>query len=203
MSIGCCDYEEMPGGDHDGRYRRVLWVCLVLNAAMFLFQTAAGYEALSVALLADALDFMSDAANYGISLFVLRKSLKMRARASLLKGVSIGLVGLWVAYETLGHAFAPQLPATFIMAFASLLGLAVNIGCAVLLYKYRGGDSNRQSVWLCSRNDAIGNFAVLLAAGGVAMTGTLWPDIAVAVIMASLAVSAAVRIVTRALKELA
>jgi Co/Zn/Cd efflux system component len=194
----CCD-NDSP--EMDAKYRVVLWVCLVGNAGMFVLQTAASYQALSVSLLANALDFFSDAANYGISLFVLSKSLKAKVNASLFKGVSLGLVGLWVAYETLLHALEPRLPAPLIMTLVSLLGLAVNIGCAALLYRYREGDSNRQSVWICSRNDAIGNIAVIAAAGAVYFTATAWPDIIVAAILGFLALSGARQIISRALKE--
>jgi len=168
---------------------------------MFVLQTLASYQAISVSLLANALDFLSDAANYGISLFVLGMSLKAKANASLIKGISLGMVGLWVAYETLLHALEPRLPVPLIMTLVSVLGLAVNVACAVLLYKYRGGDSNRRSVWICSRNDAIGNIAVMFAAGAVAFTATAWPDIIVATILAYLALSGAWQIIRQALRE--
>lgn len=200
MSAGCCDNDnDSPGTD--AKYRVVLWVCLLGNAGMFVLQTAASYQAFSVSLLANALDFFSDAANYGISLFVLGKSLKAKTSAALFKGVSLGLVGLWVAYETLLHALEPRVPMPLIMTLVSLLGLAVNVGCAALLYRYRGGDSNRQSVWICSRNDAIGNIAVILAAGAVYITATAWPDIIVAAILGFLALSGARQIIKNALKE--
>lgn len=200
MSAGCCDNDNGSPGT-DAKYRIVLWLCLLSNAGMFVLQTTASYQALSVSLLANALDFFSDAANYGISLFVLSKSLKAKTSAALFKGVSLGMVGLWVAYETLLHALEPRVPMPLIMTLVSLLGLAVNVGCAALLYRYRGGDSNRQSVWICSRNDAIGNIAVILAAGAVYITATAWPDIIVAAILGFLALSGARQIIKNALKE--
>lgn len=183
-------------------YRKVLWICLIANAVMFVAQMIASYAAHSVSLLANSADFFSDAANYGISLYVLNLSLRQKAKASLFKGVSLGLVGLWVAFETLHHALQPELPKPFIMAVISVVALAVNVGCAVLLYKYRGGDSNRESVWICSRNDAIGNIAVMIAAAGVFASSTIWPDIIVAAILGWLAVTGAWRIIRLAKKEL-
>lgn len=185
----------------DGKYRIILWICLIANAAMFVVQTTGSYQALSVSLLANALDFLSDAANYGISLFVLGSSLRNKAKASFFKGASLGLVGLWVAFETLHHALQPELPKPLTMTLLSLIGLAVNIGCAALLYRYRSGDSNRESVWICSRNDAIGNVAVIAAAGGVFFSKTIWPDIIVAAILGWLAITGAWRIIIKAKKE--
>ncbi len=183
-------------------YRKVLWICLIANALMFVVQMIASYAAHSVSLLANSADFFSDAANYGISLYVLDQSLRQRAKASLFKGISLGLVGLWVAFETLHHALQPELPKPLIMAAISVVALAVNVGCAMLLYKYRGGDSNRESVWICSRNDAIGNIAVMIAAAGVFASSTIWPDIIVAAILGWLAVSGSWRIIKSARKEL-
>ncbi|MFN7185178.1 MAG: cation transporter [Alphaproteobacteria bacterium] len=175
---------------------------MIANAVMFVAQMVASYAAHSVSLLANSADFFSDAANYGISLYVLNLSLRQKAKASLFKGVSLGLVGLWVAFETLHHALQPELPEPLIMAAISVVALAVNVGCAMLLYKYRGGDSNRESVWICSRNDAIGNIAVMIAAAGVFASGTIWPDIIVAAILGWLAISGAMRIIKSAKREL-
>ena len=188
--------------DVSAEYRKVLWICLIANAVMFVVQMIASYAAHSVSLLANSADFFSDAANYGISLYVLNQSLRKRAKASLFKGISLGLVGLWVAFETLHHSLQPQLPEPLLMVIISVVALAVNVGCAVLLYKYRGGDSNRESVWICSRNDAIGNIAVMIAAAGVFATSTIWPDILVAAILGWLAITGAVRIIRSARKEL-
>lgn len=185
-----------------GAYRKVLWICLISNAVMFVAQMIASYAANSVSLLANSADFFSDAANYGISLYVLNLSLRKKAKASMFKGISLGLVGVWVALETFNHALQPELPKPFIMFVISIIALAVNVGCAVLLYKYRGGDSNRESVWICSRNDAIGNIAVMIAAAGVFASSTIWPDIIVAAILGWLAISGALRIVRSARKEL-
>lgn len=197
----CCD---MPEGDHgwDCRYRQILWIVLLINAGMFLTEIVSGFYSGSQSLLADALDFFGDAANYGISLYVLNKSITMRARASLLKGSTMGLFGLWVIGSTLYKAFVVGLPKAEVMGAIGLLALIANLSCAALLYKYRKGDSNRESVWICSRNDAIGNIAVMLAAAGVFVTDTKWPDLLVASIIAGLALNGARRVIRSAVSEL-
>ncbi|MFC7335198.1 cation transporter [Rhodocista pekingensis] len=196
---GPCSSEKPPA---DPAYRRVLWAALLVNAAMFGVEIAAGAAAGSVSLKADAMDFLSDAANYAISLFVLGAALAVRARATLVKGLSLGAVGLVVAGNTLHNALLLTVPGAEVMGAVGLLALAANVGVAALLYAWRDGDSNRRSVWICSRNDAIGNVAVVLAAAGVFGTGTGWPDIVVAAVMAGLAVSGAVQITRQALAEL-
>lgn len=198
MSAGCHDCEPT----NTPAYRRVLWICLVANAVMFFVQVAASQKAHSVALLANSLDFLSDAANYGISIYVLGHSLTVKAKASIFKGASLGLIGLWTAYETFRQAFEPVVPEPILMTVISAIALAVNVGCAVLLYRYRSGDSNTQSVWLCSRNDALGNIAVMFAAGGVFAFATVWPDVIVAAILGWLAITAAWQILKAARKEL-
>lgn len=198
----CDNHCSIDGQSSSPEYRKILWVCLVANAIMFVVQMGASYIAGSVSLLANSADFLSDAANYGISLFVLGKTLQMKAKASIIKGVSLGLVGLWVAFETLNHSLEQSVPKPTIMMIVSIIALIVNVGCAALLYRYRKGDSNATSVWLCSRNDAIGNIAVMFAAGGVFALGSAWPDIIVAAILAWLALSAAWQIVRTARKEL-
>ncbi len=199
----CCSGACQPAAPPvDKAYRRILWTALVINAAMFLVEIIAGDAAGSVSLKADAMDFLSDAANYGISLFVLGMALTWRARAALVKGLSLGAVGLWVAASTISNALFATVPEAEVMGVVGFMALAANIGCALLLYAYRGGDSNRRSVWICSRNDAIGNLAVMLAALGVFGTGTGWPDIVVAAIMACLSISGAIQIVRHSLTEL-
>ena len=202
--MACCanDHCSSENRQPDGRYRRVLWVALVLNGGMFLTEIVAGLAAGSAALQADAGDFLSDAANYGISLSVLGLVLVWRARAALVKGVSMGLLGLWVAGNTLWHAVMGTLPAAEVVAVVGVLALLVNGGVAFLLYRYRGGDSNMRSVWICSRNDALGNVAVMLAALGVFGTGTGWPDIIVASVMAALSLWGAGQIINHAWNEL-
>ncbi len=188
--------------DAPAEYRRVLWVVLWINAAMFLVEISAGLAARSVSLQADALDFLGDTFNYGISLFVLGLSLRWRAAAALLKGAFMGLFGLWVISATVYNTVFATLPGALVMGSVGLAALAANVGSAALLFRYREGDSNMRSVWLCSRNDAIGNVAVMLAAGGVLATGTGWPDVAVAAVMATLALTACRLVLKQAVGEL-
>lgn len=203
MAAGCCGGGCSPSKPPmDRTYRRVLWVALAVNAAMFLVELLAGAAAGSASLQADAMDFLADAANYAISLLVLGMALAWRARAALLKGVSLGVLGLWVAGQTAWNAVARTVPEAEVMGVVGTLALLANIGVAALLFLHRDGDANRRSVWICSRNDAIANLAVLAAAAGVFGTGTGWPDIAVAAVMAGLSVSGAAQIVRQARAEL-
>jgi cation diffusion facilitator family transporter len=184
------------------RYRRVLWIALVLNALMFVVEISAGFHSGSVSLLADAIDFFGDAANYGVSLAVLGMALAWRARAAFVKGLCMLFFGLFVIGKALWAARTGTPPEAMTMGIISLLALAVNVGVAVLLYAWREGDANMRSVWLCSRNDAIGNVAVLLAALGVAGTSTAWPDLAVALGMGALALSSAYSVLRQARGEM-
>lgn len=197
----CCD---MPANKHawDCRYRRILWIVLLINGLMFLTEITSGFYSGSQSLLADALDFFGDSANYGISLWVLNRSAATRAKASLLKGASMGLFGLWVIGSTLYKVFVAEVPHAEVMGTIGCIALVANLLCAGLLYKFRSGDSNRESVWICSRNDAIGNIAVMLAAAGVVATATKWPDLLVAAIMALLALTGARRVIATSLEEL-
>jgi Co/Zn/Cd efflux system component len=202
---GCCNDHHCPSEARlldSPAWRRALWIALVVNAGMFLAEIVAGVAAGSASLQADALDFLGDAANYAISLGVAGMALAWRARAALLKGASLGLLGIWVLGSTAWHAYAGTLPQAEVMGIVGLLALLANAGVAVMLYRYRGGDANMRSVWICSRNDAIGNAAVLLAAAGVFGTGTGWPDITVATIMAVLGISGGWQIVRQASAEL-
>jgi len=183
-------------------YRRVLWIALGVNASMFLVEVVAGVAAGSVALQADALDLFGDAMNYALSLSVLSMTLAWRARAALMKGVSMGLFGLWVMGASTYNAIWGAVPSASIMAATSLLVLVGNVAVAAMLYRYRDGDANMRSVWLCTRNDVIGNIAVICAAIGVFGTGTAWPDIAVAAIISSLAFAASWDVIRSARREL-
>jgi Co/Zn/Cd efflux system component len=196
----CCSHT--PSSAAPPGYRRVLWVALSVNAVMFLVEAAAGLAAGSAALQADALDFFGDAANYAISLSVLSLALVWRARAALVKGVSMGAFGAWVIGASTMNILAGEVPHAATMGVVGFAALVANVAVAAMLFRFRDGDANMRSVWLCSRNDAIGNGAVMLAALGVFGTGTLWPDIAVAAVMAALALSAAVDTILRARGEL-
>ena len=203
--MACCHDDHCsapkPGGA-DPRWRRALWIALAVNAGMFVLEIAAGVAAGSASLQADAMDFAGDAANYAISLGVAGMALAWRARAALLKGASLGVLGLWVLAATVWHAVAGTLPSAETMGAVGVLALAANAGVALMLFRWRGGDSNMRSVWLCSRNDAIGNAAVVLAAAGVFGTGTGWPDIIVASVIAALGVFGGWQIVRQAAGEL-
>src|ERR1700682_1866769 len=198
MSAHCCDHarEQGAAAANSPAYRRVLWLALGVNLAMFFVEIGAGLAAQSVSLLADSLDFLGDAGNYGLSLFVLGMALQWRARASLLKAASMGAFGLWVAATTIQHALAGTVPA------APVMGVVGALGVAALLYRWREGDSNMRSVWICTRNDAIGNLAVLIAAAGVFGSGTGWPDYIVAAIMSGLALIGAFQVARAAVAEL-
>lgn len=202
MGAGCCQSGCASGTAADPRFRKALWAALAINAAMFLIEVAAGLAAGSTSLQADAMDFLGDAANYAVSLFVLGMSLRRRAMAALLKGGTMALFGLWVAGSAIHHLIGGTVPEAGIMGAVGVLALLANLGVAVMLYAFRNGDSNMRSVWICSRNDAIGNLAVLAAATGVFATGSGWPDILVAAIMAGLALTGAAQILRQARDEL-
>ncbi len=195
----CCP---TPSPSASPDYRRVLWIALGVNAAMFAVEGGAGLAAGSVSLQADALDFLGDAANYGLSLSVLSLGLVWRARAALVKGISMGLFGIWVIGAAAMNVLGDAMPHATTMGVVGFVALIANVGVALMLYRYREGDANMRSVWLCTRNDAIGNAAVIVAALGVVGTGTLWPDIAVAAVMASLALSASFETIRAARREL-
>lgn len=186
----------------DPLWRQALWIALAVNAAMFAVELYAGAAADSHALKADALDFFSDAANYAISLLVAGMALAWRARAALFKGITLLLLGGYV-FASAGlaalHGSSPQAETMGIIGF---LALAANVAVALLLFRFRSGDSNMRSVWICSRNDAVGNVAVMAAAAGVFGTGSAWPDLIVAGVMATLGVWGGLQIITQARSEL-
>lgn len=197
---GCCGHEARFDGV-SADYKRRLWIVIALNASMFVVEMIAGQVAKSQALQADALDFLGDALTYGISLAVIGASLRVRSNAALLKAVSLLLMGLWVFGSTLWRVFYVAVPEAQIMGVIAVMALAANLASVALLVRYKDGDANVRSVWLCSRNDAIGNVAVMLAAAGVWGTATGWPDLIVAGIMAVLFLSSAFQITRQALAE--
>lgn len=184
------------------RFRRALWIALVVNVLMFGVEIAGSLVSGSVSLLADAVDFAGDAANYGLSLAVLSLAVVWRSRAALIKGWCMGGYGLLVLAKAGWMWWQATPPEPVVMGGVAVLALLANAGVAVLLYAFREGDANMRSVWLCSRNDAISNVAVILAAVGVFGTGAAWPDLAVAAVMAGLALSSAVSVVRHARAEL-
>jgi cation diffusion facilitator family transporter len=206
MSAHCChDDHDAPHskGPVSPAYRRVLWIALLVNAAMFALEIGAGVRSGSASLLADAIDFFGDAANYAVSLAVLAMAAVWRARAAILKAATMVLFAVFVLGRAVWGAIEGVPPEPLTMGVVGALALAANVGVAVLLFSWREGDANMRSVWLCTRNDAIGNVAVLLAALGVFGTGSRWPDLAVAATMAALALSAGVSVLRQARRELA
>ena len=199
-----CDHQHEPDDQRASspRYRKILWAALIINLAMFGIEIGAGFKSGSVSLLADAIDFFGDAANYGVSLAVLSAGLALRARAALLKGACMIGFGLFVLGRAAWMFSQGGTPEAFTMGSIGLLALMANVTVAAMLYAYREGDANMRSVWLCSRNDAIGNIAVMLAALGVLGTSSAWPDLAVASGMALLALSGGVSVVKQALGEI-
>ena len=204
MSADCCGHDHHHIDPHRGNagYRRVLWAVLAINAMMFLVEIGAGVAAGSASLQADALDFFGDAANYAISLFVIGLALRYRAMAALGKGISMGLFGLWVLGVVIWHLSHGTLPSAITMGAVGIAAFAANAASFALLWAYRAGDANMRSAWICTRNDALGNLAVLAAALGVFGTGTGWPDLAVAVIMAGLALQGAWTVIRQSIGEI-
>jgi len=201
--VGCgCESTARAVETGSPAFRRAVWIVLGLNAAMFALEVVQGQLAGSMALQADALDFAGDTATYGLSLFALTQSLAFRSKAALVKGVSLGIMGVYVLAAALWRAFVAGTPDAVTMGWVGILALSANVASALLLLRFRDGDANVRSVWLCSRNDAIGNIAVLCAAGLLAATATRWADLAVAAVMASLFLSTAWQITRQARGEL-
>ena len=196
---GCSGNPKFDGVDP--AYKRILWVVIAINAIMFIVEMSAGKLAGSQALQADALDFLGDSLTYGLSLAVIGMSLKVRSMAALLKGVSLLLMGLWVFGSTVYQVLILGVPEAQIMGVIGLLALAANLASVFLLMRYKDGDANVRSVWLCSRNDAIGNVAVMIASVAVWFTMSAWPDLIVAAIMAGLFLRSAQLILIQAWRE--
>lgn len=199
-ACGCSGNPKFDGVDP--AYKRILWIVIAINATMFIVEMSAGKLAGSQALQADALDFLGDALTYGLSLAVIGMSLRTRSIAALLKGMSLLLMGLWVFGSTVYQVFILGVPEAQIMGLIGLLALAANLASVFLLMRYKDGDANVRSVWLCSRNDAIGNVAVMVASVAVWFTLSAWPDLIVAAIMAGLFLRSAQLILVQAWQEL-
>jgi len=197
---GCCAASpKFDGVSSD--FKRRLWLVIAINAAMFLIEMGAGAVAGSQALRADALDFLADATTYGISLAVIGASLRARSAAAVLKGTSLSLMAAWVLGSTAYHVVVIGVPKAEVMGVIGVLALLANLASVLILVRYKDGDANVRSVWLCSRNDAIGNVAVMIAALGVWGTATAWPDLIVAAIMAALFLTSSVQILRQAWSE--
>ncbi|AZT85048.1 cation transporter [Marinobacter sp. NP-4(2019)] len=179
-------------------FRKALWIALWVNLAMFLVEGIASLQSGSVSLMADAIDFFGDSANYVLSLFVLSMGMLWRGRAAMVKGLTMTVFGIAVLGRAIWVMQSGITPEPLTMGAVGLLALVANVGVAIMLFKFREGDSDMRSVWLCSRNDAIGNIAVMVAALGVFGTGTAWPDLAVAAVMGGLAITSGVSVVRHA-----
>ena len=202
---GCaCEDNQIDADRFDGRspaYKRALIAVIAINAAMFLVEMSAGYLGSSQALKADALDFAGDTATYALSLAVIGAALRTRATAALIKGASLGLMALFVLTTTVASAFGDASPVAPVMSGVGFAALAANVASVFILLRWRDGDSNVRSVWLCSRNDAIGNVAVIAAGAAVWGTGSFWPDLIVAALLASLFARSACSIIAQSMKE--
>ena len=204
MAKSCCQTPEPDTAAHnDPHWRRALWIALVANAVMFMVEMVTGIAADSRSLQADALDFIGDAANYAISLGVAGMALAWRAKAALVKAATMLAFGVWVIGYAIYGLIAGADPEPATMGIVGTLALATNVIVALMLFRFREGDANMRSVWICSRNDAIGNIAVLGAALGVFGTGEAWPDLLVASIMAGLAFWGSIEVFGQARRELA
>lgn len=199
MGSQCCSGKKFEGVSD--RYKRVLWVVIALNAIMFGVEMTAGLFAQSQALQADALDFLADTVTYALSLWVIGKSVRMRSAVAIGKGLSLSLIGGWVLLSTIYQMTGVHIPEPATMSWVAVSALAVNVLSVILLTSYKDGDANVRSVWLCSRNDAIGNVAVILAASGVWVTQSGWPDLIVALFMAILFLSSSLQIIRQAFAE--
>jgi Co/Zn/Cd efflux system component len=201
MGADCCS----SGTSFEGLsadYKRRLWLVIAINATMFFVEMGAGALAGSQALQADALDFLGDATTYGISLAVIGTSIQIRARAAILKGLSLSAMALWVLGSTAYHVLVLGIPRAEIMGAIGILALGANVASVLILMRYKDGDANVRSVWLCSRNDAIGNVAVMIAALAVWGTATKWPDLLVAAIMAGLFLTSSIQILRQSFREM-
>jgi len=197
----CCEAGVPVFDGLDPRYKRILWTVIAINATMFLTETIAGQLAGSQALEADALDFLADTVTYGLSMAVIGASLRTRATAALFKGLSLSLMAAWVLGSTIYQTLILGLPRAEVMGGIAILALAANLASVLLLLRYKDGDANVRSVWLCSRNDAIGNVVVMAAAVGVWGTATAWPDLVVAALMAGIFLTSSVQILRQAWAE--
>jgi Co/Zn/Cd efflux system component len=203
VGASCCNHSpDIDKQKINAGYKRALVIVLAINAVMFALEIGAGVAAGSASLQADALDFLGDAGNYAISLFVVGMALQYRATAALVKGITMGAFVVWVIGIAAWNISQGTLPGAFTMGSVGFVALLANAASFGLLWAYRGGDANMRSAWICTRNDVLGNFAVLLAAAGVFGTGSGWPDIIVAAVMAALAVQGALVVIKQSLAEL-
>jgi Co/Zn/Cd efflux system component len=199
-----CSHHSHPSTEQSSspRYRRILWIALFVNLLMFFIEIGSGLKSGSVSLLADSVDFFGDAANYALALWALSMAAVWGSRVALFKGVTMLVFGTAVLARATWSAWVGSVPEAITMSTIGLLALAANLFVAAMLYQYREGNANMRSVWLCTRNDALGNIAVLLAGIAVWGSGKSWPDLAVAVVMAGLAIQSGIQVISHARAEL-
>jgi Co/Zn/Cd efflux system component len=202
MAKSCCEVPHKTEKETSSIFKIVLWIALALNAGMFFVEAAASFRADSVSLLADAVDFLGDAGNYAISLIVLPLAMQWRSRAAFFKGLTMFAYGIFVLARIIWLGFQGNIPEAGTMGSIGFLALVVNFSVALMLFKFREGDANQKSVWICSRNDAIGNIAVIFAAGLVSVTHSNWPDLLVAFGMSWLAISGGFLVIKESRLEL-
>lgn len=202
MTDDCCPDACTPGVPPTDRYRRILVIALVLNVLMFGVELVASWWSGSVSLLADSIDFFGDAVNYGVSLAVLSMAVVWRSKAAMAKGIAMFSFGVFVLARAGWGIVAGDTPEPLTMGVTAVMAFAVNMGVAWMLYAFREGDANMRSVWLCSRNDAISNIAVMVAALAVLASGTRWPDLIVALVMGGLALTSGTSVMRQAGGEL-
>lgn len=201
MSASCCGPKNINVKEVNKSFKNVLWIALIFNFSMFILENIQGVLSHSLSLRADAIDFLGDSANYFITLFVLSSAIRTRAKVSLLKAFFMFGFGVWVLAVAIIRFYSDSVPNSFTMSWVGTLALIVNGFVAFLLFKFKDGDSNMQSVWLCSRNDAIGNLAVIVASAGVYYFSSKWPDLIVAIFMAYLSVTASYKVLLVVKKE--
>ncbi len=196
----CCQDKSCEITAMRANHARVLWIVLAINSVMFVIEGTAGLLAHSTALLADALDMLGDALVYGFSLFVLDRSARWQAGASLVKGLFMLAFGIGVLLEALYKVFVPVMPSAEAMGMVGALALAANLVCFTLLFRHRDDNINMSSTWLCSRNDLIANVGVLFAAGASYLLVSRWPDILTGSLIAGLFLHSAVDVLRRSLE---
>jgi len=203
MGASCCGNGlDVKIKEVNKNFKRALWIALFLNFAMFLLENIEGFRSHSLSLRADAIDFLGDSANYFLTLVVLNSAVHLKTKASMVKALSMFGFGVWVFISAMIRFQSDVLPEFFTMTWVGSVALMVNAFVAYILFKFKDGDSNMQSVWLCSRNDAIGNVTVILASVGVYYFSSKWPDLIVALFMSVLSISASYKILLVVKEEL-
>lgn len=198
----CCEDKSCEITALREKHKKVLIIVLIINALMFFIEGAYGWVSHSTALLADALDMFGDALVYGMSLYVLTKSVQHQAKVSLSKGLFMFAFGLFVLFEAGYKVINPVMPNVEIMGVIGVIALLANAVCFLLLYAHRADNLNMSSTWLCSRNDLIANVGVLIAALLSYLLVSRWPDIVIGVFIAGIFLKSAVAVIRQSVVEL-